>query len=72
MVAEAQEKSIKHTDYCYSFYFSNIFRPFSVSIYFCFGCFGLSGYFMETILLPMLVLSIYTRNSPCPSTLKKS
>ncbi len=28
--------------------FSNIFRPFSVSIYFCFGCFGLSGYFMET------------------------
>ena len=41
-------KSIKHIDYCYSFYFSNIFRPFSVSIYFCFGCFGLSGYFMET------------------------
>ena len=33
---------------CYSYYFSNIFRPFSVSIYFCFGCFGLSGYFMET------------------------
>ena len=28
--------------------FSYIFRPFSVSIYFCFGCFGLSGYFMET------------------------
>ena len=48
MVTEHQEKSIKHIDYCYSFYFSNIFRPFSVSIYFCFGCFGLSGYFMET------------------------
>lgn len=48
MVAEHQEKSIKHTDYCYSFYFSNIFRPFSVSIYFCFGYFGISGYFMET------------------------
>ena len=48
MVTEHQEKSIKHIDYCYSFYFSNIFRPFSVSRYFCFGCFGLSGYFMET------------------------
>ena len=48
MVTEVQEKSIKYIDYCYSFYFSNIFRPFSVSIYFCFGCFGLSGYFMET------------------------
>lgn len=48
MVTEHQEKSIKHTDYCYSYYFSNIFRSFSVSIYFCFGCFGLSGYFMET------------------------
>ena len=48
MMTEHQEKSIKHTDYCYSFYFSKIFRPFSVSIYFCFGCFGLSGYFMET------------------------
>ena len=48
MVTEHQEKSIKHIDYYYSFYFSNIFRPFSVSIYFCFGCFGLSGYFMET------------------------
>lgn len=48
MATEYQEKSIKHIDYCYSFYFSNIFRPFSVSIYFCFGCFGLSGYFMET------------------------
>ena len=48
MVTEHQEKSIKHIDYCYSFYFSNIFRLFSVSIYFCFGCFGLSGYFMET------------------------
>ena len=48
MVTEHQEKSIKRIDYCYSFYFSNIFRPFSVSIYFCFGCFGLSGYFMET------------------------
>ena len=47
-MTEHQEKSIKHIDYCYSFYFSNIFRPFSVSIYFCFGCFGLSGYFMET------------------------
>ena len=48
MVTEHQEKSIKHIDYCYSFYFSNIFRPFSVSIYFYFGSFGLSGYFMET------------------------
>ena len=24
MVTEHQEKSIKHTDYCYSFYFSNL------------------------------------------------
>ena len=48
MVTEHQEKSIKHTDYCYSYYFFFFFCSFSVSIYFCFGCCGLSGYFIET------------------------
>ena len=49
MVTDHQEKRIKRIDYSYSLHISNIFRPFSVSIYFCFGCFGLSGYFIETI-----------------------
>lgn len=72
MVTEHQEKSIKHIDYCYSFYFSNIFRPFLLAYTSALGALDYQDISWKPILLPMLVLSIYTRNSPYPSTLKKT